>query len=168
MDNLANSYIRKWMGLPRCFTDAGLFGWNMLELPLKSISLGYKQEKARLVLEMKDSADHLIRSAKVPIRTGCKWKAPDEVENAISSLKHKEVMGSTQTGRAGLGWAAQRQFWSKATKRERKTMVVDEVTRVEQERFHIKAISQGSQGAWTRWEAIVQRRISWADIWRMP
>lgn len=47
-------------------------------------------------------------------------------------------------------------------------MVVDEVTKVEQEHFHIKAISQGSQGAWMRWEATVQRRISWADIWRAP
>ena len=46
--------------------------------------------------------------------------------------------------------------------------MVDEVTRVEQERFHIKVVSQGSQGAWTRWEAAVQRRISWVDIWRTP
>lgn len=130
MDSLANRYIQKWMGLPRCLSDAGLFGWNMLELPLKSIMLGYKQEKARLVLEMKDSADHLIRSAKVPPRTGRKWRVPAEVGNAISSLQHKEVMGSTQTGRAGLGWAAPQQFWSKASKRQRKTTVVHKVTRV--------------------------------------
>ncbi|CAJ1066598.1 hypothetical protein ROHU_018794 [Xyrichtys novacula] len=168
MDNLANSYIRKWMGLPRCFSDVGLCGWNMLELPLKSITLGYKQEKAHLVLEMRDSADRLVRSAEVPIRTGRKWKAPEEVENAIARLQHKEVMGATQTSHAGLGWAAPRQFWSKATRRERKTMVVDKVTRVEQERFHIKAISQGSQGAWTQWAATVQGHISWADIWRTP
>ena len=36
-----------------------------------------------------------------------------------------------------------------ATKRQRKTMVVDEVTRVEQERFQINTISQGSHEAWT-------------------
>uniref|UniRef100_A0A3B4XDA6 Reverse transcriptase domain-containing protein n=1 Tax=Seriola lalandi dorsalis TaxID=1841481 RepID=A0A3B4XDA6_SERLL len=168
MDSLANRYIGRWMGLPRCFSDAGLFGWNMLELPLKSISLRYKQEKTRLVLEMRDSTDHLIRGAKVPIRTGRKWKAPVELENAISSLQYKEVMGAAQTGRSGLGWTAPRQFWSKATKRQRNTMVVDEVTRVEQERFHIKAITQGSQAAWMRWEAPEQRCISWADIWRTP
>lgn len=122
----------------------------MLELPLKSISLGYKQEKARLVLELKDSSDHLIRSARNTIRTGRKWKVPAEVENAITSLQHKEVMGLTQTGRAGLGWDTLQQFWSKATKKQHKTMVVNEVTRVGQERFHIKAISQGSQGDWTQ------------------
>lgn len=26
MESLANSYIRKWMGLPCCFSDTGLFG----------------------------------------------------------------------------------------------------------------------------------------------
>ena len=46
--------------------------------------------------------------------------------------------------------------------------MVNEVTRLEQERFHIKAVFQGPQGAWTRWDATVYRRISWADIWRMP
>ena len=76
MDSLANSYLRRWLGLPRCFSEANLFGGNMLELPLKSISLGYKQEKARLVLELKESADQLIRSVKVPICTGRKRKAP--------------------------------------------------------------------------------------------
>lgn len=56
MDSLANNYIRKWLG----FSDASLFGQNMLELPMKSISLGYKQEKACLILET------LVRSAKSP------------------------------------------------------------------------------------------------------
>lgn len=150
MDSLANGYIRKWLGLPRCFSDVGLFGWNKLELPLKSISLRYKQEKAHLVLELKDSADHLVRSVEVPVRTGRKWKAPAEIQNTITSLQHREVMGSVQTSCTGLGWGALQKFWSKATKRQQKTMVVEEVTRVEQESFHIMAVSQGSQGAWTR------------------
>ncbi|CAJ1069764.1 E3 SUMO-protein ligase ZBED1-like [Xyrichtys novacula] len=54
-------------------------------------------------------------------------------------------------------------FWSKATRREQKTMVVDKVTRVEQQQFHIKAISQGRQGAWMPWEATVQ---SWTSVGR--
>jgi len=58
----------------------------MLELPNKSISLGYKQEKAHLELELKDS---LIWS----VHIGRKWKAQAEVEHASSSLQHREVMG---------------------------------------------------------------------------
>jgi len=43
-------------------------------------------------------------------------------------------------GWAGLGWGA-------AIKRQQKTMVVDEITRLEKEHFHLKAISQGTQEA---------------------
>lgn len=51
MDSLANNYIRKWLLAP----DAGIFSWKMLELPIKPISLGYKQEKTCLVLELRNS-----------------------------------------------------------------------------------------------------------------
>ena len=34
-----------------------------LQLPLDSISLGYKKEKARMVLELRESSDHLVRAA---------------------------------------------------------------------------------------------------------
>lgn len=91
MDSLANNRIRKWLGLPCCFSDASLFGQNR-----KSISLWYKQEKANLVLELKDSWDPLVRSAKIPICTGCKWKVQDEVHQVISNLQCREVMGFVQ------------------------------------------------------------------------
>lgn len=110
LNSLDNSYIRKWLGLPCCFSDAGLFGQNMLKLPLKPISLGYEQEKARLVLELKDSVDPIIRSATVTISTGHKWKALSEVDHAISTLRHREVMGAVQTSRSGLGWGEPQQF----------------------------------------------------------
>ncbi len=71
LDALANSFIRKWLGLP----DVGLFGRNTLQLPLRSIGLGYKQEKARMVLELRESTDQLVRAAGPKIQTGRKWKA---------------------------------------------------------------------------------------------
>ena len=40
------------------------------------------------------------------------------------------------------------QIWSKATSQQKKTVVV-KVTWVEQERYLIKAVSQGQQGTWT-------------------
>lgn len=74
-------------------------------------------------------------------------------------------MGSVQTGRTGLGWEAPQQFWSKATKKQQKSMVVDEVTRLEQERFHIKGAIKEN---WTRWDTNVNKHFSSADIWRTP
>lgn len=50
MDGIANSFIRKWLGLPQGLSETGLFRKNILQLPLQSIRLGYKQEKTRLIL----------------------------------------------------------------------------------------------------------------------
>ncbi|KAL7884727.1 hypothetical protein AOLI_G00074970 [Acnodon oligacanthus] len=47
-------------------------------------------------------------------------------------------------------------------------MVVEEVSQVEQDCYLIKAVSQGKQGAWTRWEDTINREVTWADIWRTP
>ncbi len=168
MDIISNTYIRKWLGLPHCFSDRGLFGKNALQLPLKSINLGYKQEKTRLVFELKESRDEAVKSAGVTIRTGRRWRAQQEVDQAVNRLQHKEIMGRVQHSRAGLGWGEPVQFWSKATREQRKSMVVEEVSRVEQDRYLIKAVSQCKQGAWTRWEDTINRVITWADIWRTP
>lgn len=168
MDRLANSFIRKWLGLPRCLSDVGLFGRNTLQLPLRSIGLGYKQEKTRLVLELRESSDQLVRAAGLQIRTGRKWKAQEEVDTAISRLKHREVVGRVQKGRAGLGRSKPDRFWSKASKEERKAMVVAEVTRTELERFNIKAVSQSRQGGWMSWEGVTDRSLSWSDLWKIP
>ncbi len=156
------------LGLPRCFSDTGLFGKNALQLPLKSINLGYKQEKTRLVFELKESRDEAVKRAGVTIRTRYRWKAQQEIDQAVNRLQHKEVMGRVQHSRTGLGWGEPVQFWSKATREQRKSVVVEEVSQVEQDRYLIKAVSQCKQGAWTRWEDISNRVITWADIWRTP
>ncbi len=168
MDGLANSFIRKWLGLPRCLSEVGLFGRNTLQLPLRSISLGYKQEKARLVLELRESTDQLVRAAGTQMRTGRKWKAQEEVDVAIGRLKHREVVGRVQEGRAGLGRGETPLFWSKASKEDQRAMVVAEVARAEQERLIIKAMSQGQQGRWTSWEGLANRSMSWSDVWKIP
>ncbi len=168
LDGLANSFIRKWLGLPRCLSDVGLFGRNTLQLPLRSIGLGYKQEKARMVLELKESTDQLVRAAGPKIQTGRKWKAQEEVDMAISRLKHSEIVGRVQEGRAGLGRSETPLFWSKASKEERRAMVVAEVTRTEQERLNIKTVSQSRQGGWMSWEGVTDRHLSWSDLWKIP
>ncbi|KAK7930262.1 hypothetical protein WMY93_006657 [Mugilogobius chulae] len=46
MEGIANNYIRRWLGLPRCFSDTGLYGKNVLQIPLKSIRLGVPARKS--------------------------------------------------------------------------------------------------------------------------
>ena len=168
LDAKANSYLRKWLGLPRCLSDAALFGRNALQLPLKSITTGYRLEKTRLVLELRQSSDHLVRTAGAKVRTGRAWKAEECVDNAISRLKHKELVGATQQGRHGLGWGEPTKFWSKASAKDRKAMVVTEVTRMEEDKFHVKSVGQCQQGQWTKWEGVLPRSVGWNDIWKMP
>lgn len=106
MDKKANSYIRKWLGLPRGLSNVALFRRNILELPLKFISLGYKQEKVRLLFKLRDSPDPLVRNTEAQIP---KWSVTQTVEKAINWLKHLEIAGFSQPGRIGLG------MWSKAS-----------------------------------------------------
>lgn len=59
-------------------------------------------------------------------------------------------MGLAHSGLVCLGWGMPQQFWPKATKQQQKTVVVDKVIRLEQERFHVNAKTQANQGAWTQ------------------
>jgi hypothetical protein len=126
------------------------------------------QEKTRLVLELRESTDQLVRNANAKVPTGRKWNAQTEVDQAVSRLQHREIVGRVQAGRAGPGWGEAPRFWSKANRKEGKEMVVAGVTRMEEDRNKIKAVSQGRQGSWTTWEGVVNRNISWSDMWKIP
>lgn len=100
----------------------------------------------RLYFELRDSLDPAIQAAKPQIRTGRKWNTSIVVEQAVERLKHQEIIGFTQLGRSGLGWATAQKSWSKATKKERKDLVISEVARMEKETYKITAVSQQQQG----------------------
>ncbi|XP_074530869.1 LOW QUALITY PROTEIN: interferon-induced very large GTPase 1-like [Halichoeres trimaculatus] len=142
MDAKASSFIRKWLGLPRCHSSASLYGKNILQLPLKSITVGYRQEKARLVMELRDSSDETVRDMKARVVTGRKWKAQEEVQKAVGRLQHQEVVGKVQTGRAGLGWGDLPKMWSRANRRERKDLVITEVTKMAEEEYRWLGVEQ--------------------------
>ncbi|XDV31013.1 hypothetical protein PO909_033790 [Leuciscus waleckii] len=89
--------IKKWLGLPCALVNMALFGRNILELSLKSINLGYKQEKMRLLFELR--ADLLVRNTEGQIRTGRKRSVTQTVEQATNWLKHLEIVGFSQPGR---------------------------------------------------------------------
>lgn len=64
MDAKANHCIRNWLGFSQSLSNIGMFGKATLQLPLRSINLGYGQEKARLVLELRDSTDPFVKNTK--------------------------------------------------------------------------------------------------------
>nr|XP_061825268.1 uncharacterized protein LOC133612115 [Nerophis lumbriciformis] len=99
---------------------------------------------------------------------GRKWNATQTVDQAIVRLKHQEMVGQIQSGRAGFGWVTASKMWSKASRKERKDLVISEVVKMEEESYMIKAVGQQQQGRWTIWEAVVNRVVTWADMWKMP
>ncbi len=99
--------------------------------------------KTRFVLELRKSADQTVKNVTANVPTGRKWNAQTKVDQAISRLQHQEIVRRVQAGRVGQGWGETPQLWSKANHKERKEMVVAEVTRMEEERYKIKAVSQG-------------------------
>ncbi|KAL7374375.1 hypothetical protein ABVT39_027593 [Epinephelus coioides] len=55
-----------------------------------------------------------------------------------------------------------------ASRKERKDLVIAEVTRIEQEELRVRSVAQGQQGQWTAWEGVASRAISWAEFWKLP
>ena len=60
----SNKYLRKWFGVPPCFSKVGLCtNSGNLQLPISSLVEEFKIGKVRLHMMMKDSADEIIRKA---------------------------------------------------------------------------------------------------------
>ncbi|KAI8482700.1 hypothetical protein Bbelb_395800 [Branchiostoma belcheri] len=147
IDRKANSYFRRWLGVPRCLSTVALFGDNMLSLPLSSIAEEYKVAKVQLVLELEESQDPAVKAVNTNISTGKKWSAKETISQAVSRLQHKDLVGAVQLGRTGLGWGERTHRWSNANSRERRQL--------------------SQQGAWTNWDGAIERRLKWSDVWNI-
>ena len=137
-----------------------------LKLPLKSIMEEFKSSKVRLQMMLDDSKDKVIKSLNLTLKTGRKWKVKDTIISAKENLAFKEVNSLTQTGRQGLG-VNEKKWWSQATGKDRRDMVIQEVRNKEDNKRLIKGVQQSQQGQWTSWEEAQQRSITWNDIWQM-
>ncbi|KAK0131593.1 hypothetical protein N1851_033695 [Merluccius polli] len=112
-----------------------------LRLPLKSIKEEFKVLCPRAVLQFRESNDPKI---------GRKCRAEAVVD-----------LSPVARGRAGLGTIAAPRY-DKARGEERP--VQNEVRAAVEERSS-RAVGMRQQGA-TRWEQVMERNISWTDLWR--
>ncbi|CAC5418547.1 unnamed protein product [Mytilus coruscus] len=135
-----NSHLRRWLGVPPSFTAIGLYSKSLqLQLPLTSTLEEYKVSKSRLVMTLRDSNDNKISKAGIQTRTGRKWSSRTAVDQADIILHHKDIVGNTCTGRQGLGMTHFQQ-WSKATPKEKSSMVPSDIRKVEEEQRRTKAV----------------------------
>ena len=132
--------------------NIAFYGHNTkLQLPLSSLIEEFRVTKARLYMMLRDSGDQMIRNTLLEVKTGTKWSAREEVEAMESQLQHKDIVGATQSGRAGLGMQKHTYFY-RASSCEKRKLVADEIRASQEEACQTKAAGLVQQGTWTRWE----------------
>ena len=167
LESIVGSFVKRWLGLPRCLSKTGLYGRGLLELPVSSLSEEFKCSKVRLEMTLRESLDPCVAKTTPTLVTGRKWVPAIAAQQARSALHHQEIVGHVQHGRGGLGLGQHKPAWSKATPSERRGLVVEEVRRQEQAMRCAAAVSQAKQGQWMRWEGVERRKLSWKDLWNM-
>lgn len=84
--------------------------------------------------------------------------------DAKSALQHQDIVGHIQQGRGGFGLGGTRTTWQKANPTERRLWVVEEVRRQEEADRCARAIAQGKQGCWMRWNAVEKKTVTWNEL----
>ncbi|XP_061778568.1 uncharacterized protein LOC133569990 [Nerophis ophidion] len=167
LERKLNTYLRRWLGVPRSFCSIGLYSTgSKLQLPITSVVEEYKVTKTRQAMMLRDSKDERVRQAGIVVRSGIKWSASEALREAEDRLHHADIVGSVAQGRLGLGCSS-RTNWNKANPKERRGLVQREVRKAEEESRHVKAVTMNKQGSWTRWESVKDRSLTWKDIWSM-
>ncbi|XP_039590572.1 uncharacterized protein LOC120514312 [Polypterus senegalus] len=153
LERKISCHIRRWLGLPRSLTSVALYGRsNKLQLPFSNLEEEFRVSRIREALLLNR-------------RTGRKWRAQEGLELAESRLRYKALVGIVATGRAGLGAIPKPQY-NKAQGKVRRELVLEEVRAGVEEVRTSRAVSMRQQGAWTRWEGALERKITWNDIWK--
>ena len=93
----SNKYLLKWLGVPPCFSEVGLYtNSGNLQLPISSLVEEFKIGKAHLHMMM-DSVNNVIQKAYPEIKSGMKWSAFKATQELECNLQIKDIIGITQT-----------------------------------------------------------------------
>ena len=106
-----------------------------------------------------------MAAAGIQIRYGRKWSARRELQVAEERLRHKDILGLIAKGRTELGFFPSTHTIS-AKGKERCHLILEEVREGVEEGRYGKMVGLGQQGAWTRWEDVEKKKVTWSDCWR--
>ncbi|KAL7848811.1 hypothetical protein SRHO_G00204340 [Serrasalmus rhombeus] len=165
LERKVSNLLQRWLGLPKSLSSIELYGCNnKLHLPFKSLEEEFKVTRAREVVQYRDSSDLKVAKAGIQVRTGRKWRMEEAVQEAEARLRHRSLVGVVTRGRAGLGSFPTPQKNTRGKERQR--LVQEEVRAAIEEARSCKAVGMRHQGAWTRWENAVERKVTWTEIWK--
>ena len=136
-----------------------------LQLPFTALSEEHTAAKARLLTTLRNSDDQGVKGAEVKVDGGRKANTEANVEEAEFKLRLQEVAGNPNKGREGLGLTP-RTIFSKATKAEKRTMIVNAVREAEEDKRVVKMTSLAKQGAHMRWE-VPERKLDDRELVNM-
>ncbi|KAJ8350642.1 hypothetical protein SKAU_G00257720 [Synaphobranchus kaupii] len=141
-----------------------LVGWARMKIkPSKSRSLSLRKGVRNDHTIFTAGGEEIPLLSKQPIRSlGRSYTAELSDKQVGEAVRKQLADGLARIHRSQLPGKY------KASKRERKAMVVTEVARSEQERYTIKAVRQSRQGGWSSWEGIMDRPMTWPDLWKIP
>ncbi|XP_049324773.1 uncharacterized protein LOC125789951 [Astyanax mexicanus] len=166
MERKISSYLRRWLGLPRSLTSAALYGKsNKLQLPFSSLEEEFRVSRTREALVYQDSSDTRVAAAGIVVKTGRKFKVQEELELAESRLRHRALLGTVAIGRTGLGFIPQPRC-DLAQGKDRRHLVLEEVRAGVEDKRTSRMVSMQQQGASTRWEGALERKLTWNEIWK--
>ena len=96
-------------------------------------------------------------------KSGTKWSAIKTAQEAECSLRIEDIIGVTQTNRAGLGSSSKKAF-SKMDPKGKRDMVSEEVRMFEEEQRKASTVIQAKQCAWSKWNDIEPIKLSWKSL----
>ena len=167
MQRQITAKLKKWLGIPKSLSVDCLYTRSgKLQLPYAELTEEHRAAKARLLTTLEDSADPGVSGAEVKVDGGRKENTKARVEEAKSKLRMQEIAGTPNRGREGLGLTPKKSI-SKATKGERRAMIVDTVREAEEDRRVVKMAGLAKQGMHMRWE-VPERKISNREMIDMP
>ena len=165
LERAISNRLKRWLGLQKCLSGAALYGnSNALRLPCSSLMEEFKITKTRNLMQYADSEDPKVAAAGIQIRSGRKWSAKRELQVVEERLRHKAILGSITKGRAGLGFFPSTHTNS-AKGKERRQLIQEEVREGVEEVRYCKMVGLSQQGAWTRWEDVEKKGITWSYCW---
>ena len=105
MERKINSRLRRWLGLPKCFSKAARYcNSNVLHLLYRSLIKEFKITKVRTALLYKVSKDAKVSRVGIEVCLGRKWKASKELKVVEEWLRDRAILEAVAKGRAGLGF----------------------------------------------------------------
>ena len=165
LEKRVSKYIRKWLGFHSSISSLALYSKSSpCPLPFTSLSSLFKTSKTSAHLQLRDSKDPIVASTVPVLETGRKWGVADSVQDAESIMRFKDILGHTQTGRAGLGYTPMEQIPVKGSKEYRKA-VSDIVSNVHDQMQVSSRDNQRLQLNWTTWSDYIRNDLSWKCIW---